>query len=485
MSHLERVKEIKSTQVILASKKSQFLYLRGRRRVGKSSLLFDLTQKISNSLLFTGIKDTSTEHTLQLFAKAWLKTTGDKTLVDLKKSVLDWPRAFEAVTEYLNKSDKKLTLFFDEIQWLAKQGNGFIGSLKNAWVIWERTNKVNIIVCGSSNKFFADHIGGEEKILRGMQTAASIWLQPFSFSEVRTKWLPTWNMQEVGIAYFMTGGIPYYLQRLDPEFGFIQGINRAFFTEHQNLLEEIDEIISLEFNSQGQETVKKILAVIGQDGSSQKQIVLKTGFSEGTVSKVTELLVKYRLLFPKIPAYRKKYQYEDVPRYYMKDFFLNFYHQLLLPYAEQIKGNEKGLLFPYQVGLSENGYHIPNFTGKAFELFVRQFLELNRGMDKHTTIHKKLKLLSPDYEVIDYWDKNVQIDLIVTSKADRICRVIECKWSGEYKKSWREELCKKNITLPDGFIRMNFLVLGGMHKGVVSGDSLDVEVCEIYLGDFL
>ena len=456
--------EIKSFYKIFESKKSEFVYLRGRRRVGKSALLKKLAEESLDVFLFTGLKDAKTQVTLSLFAKQWLKITGDPTLTKLKKDALDWITAFEAVSKFVKTRKERFFIFFDEIQWLAKQGNGFISALKTAWLDWELSKKVCVVVCGSSNKFFADHVGGEEKILRGLQTAASIWLKPFSFNEVKKYKFSEWNNSETALAYFMTGGVPYYFNRIDSARGFIHGINEAFFIKERNLLEEIDEIVSLEFNQQGQETVKKILSVVGQSGSSQKQIVLKTGLSEPVVSRTVENLVRYSLLFIKKPYGRKPYQYEDLPVYYMKDFFLNFYFQVLSPLTEYIKNNEKGLLFPYQVRLSDKGYYLPNFTGKAFELFIRDRLENSRGNLEGDLLCQRLMLTTPDYEVLDYWDKNVQVDLIVLGKSDRILRVIECKWGRAFDQKWIKDLEQKTIPVPNGYTRKNFVIYGGSDK---------------------
>lgn len=456
MKKIKRYRELQKLEEILKSKKSELVYIRGRRRVGKSWLLADLAEANKNCLFFNGQKDLSSENSTYQFAQTWEKFSKTTTLSELRKEALTWERVFSEISIFAKNSRAKITLIFDEIQWLAKQGNGFIGAIKSEWVHWERAGNVNVLVCGSSNKFFSDHVGGEEKILRGLQTAASIWVQPLTFQQVREEWFPSWDIREVCILYMMTGGVPYYLQRVDPELGFVYAINRAFFSAERNLLEEVDEIISLDFNAQGRASVKRILGAVGQDGSSQKNIAIKTGISVSSVSKFVESLVKYKILFAKTPAFRKKYKYEDFPRYYMKDFFLNFYFNVLSPLAKQIEVNQKGLLFPYETKLSEQGYYIPNFSGKAFELLVRNIIEYGRYAP--TKLSQKLMLNVPDYEVFDYWDKESQIDLLVSSQKDRICRVIECKWTDEIKKEWIDELKKKKIELPKLLARKNYLI---------------------------
>lgn len=165
-------------------------------------------------------------------------------LRELSEEFLNWNRIFKEITKHILSKNQKLILIFDEVQWMAKAGSGFIGSLKTAWVDWQKSNLIKVIICGSSNKFFDKHTGGEEKILRGLQTRPHIWVLPLSPAQVSKHVCPKWNLKEVSMLYMLTGGIPYYLKKIAPSLGFIQSINKAFFLQSNNLLDEILEIIS-------------------------------------------------------------------------------------------------------------------------------------------------------------------------------------------------------------------------------------------------
>lgn len=427
------MKEIKRREIeqrlldILDSPKSEFVYLRGRRRVGKSWSLSSFAANNPNCFIFTGVKDATFDITLKTFIQKWCLFAADQSLLEIRPEYLSWSRVFDAILEHQKKTGKKLMVVLDEIQWIAKGNTGFVGMLKNAWVHWQKLGGIKVIVCGSSNQFFEKNVGGDESILRGLQTQATIWVKPLTPKQVREYVCPDWNIPEITLLYFFTGGIPYYLERIDTNKGFIQGVNDAYFLQGHNLLEEVDEILKLDFGSVSRTTCKQILFLIGSNGATQNSIVKRTGISKSTISKICSKLISYKIIFAKKPAYTSRQRNNAGLIYYIKDPFMMFNFSLLEKSRQSIMYNKKGLIFPAITELSNNGYYIPNYTGQAFELFLRIYLEDRTCFGNQ--VYRKLLIRNPDYNILDYWDKNNQIDLIIESDEDRLGRIIECKWS--------------------------------------------------------
>ena len=376
--------------------------------------------------------------------------------MELKKSALTWDRIFKEITKEALLKKEPLVLILDEIQWIAKTGSGFVGKIKETWLEWEQSRRLKVILCGSSSKFFETHAGGEETILRGLSTRAALWVKPFSLHEVQKYYLSHWSLEEICMVYMMLGGVPYYLERLDPDLGFIHAINESIFTSKSIFLGEMDEILKLEFNSGGAKNVHKILSVLGQDGKTQKSIIEQAALSQSTVSGLLEKLVHYQIVFEKYPAHTPQ-KYQAGLRFYMKDFFMNFYFQVLYPLRNKILNNTSSLLFS-EVLRSKKGFYIENFSGKAFELLLRFILD-NRSLKER--LFKKLLLKDPDYSIDTYWDEKTQIDLIVEHPQDRLSRIIECKWTTGVSpaSTWIEEVNKKNYQPPPSFKRKNYLML--------------------------
>lgn len=460
MKFYGRQNEIQYLNEFVNTPKSGLIYVRGRRRVGKSLLLQYFKTKNTNCFYFSGTIDSSDEKIRRDFAEAWDQFAQGNSLMELNKSALTWSRIFKEITKRAVFKKEPLTLIFDEIQWIAKTGSGFIGKIKETWLEWEQTQSVKVVLCGSSSKFFDAHVGGEEKALRGLSTQATLWVYPFSLGEVQKYYLSSWSRKEICLAYMMLGGIPYYLERLNPELGFIHAINEAIFTSKGVFLQELDEILKLEFNEGGKINACQILAALEQDGKTQNAIIERTGLPQSTVSGLLDKLCDYQLIFEKHPV-RTQYRWHQAGvRYTMKDFFMNFYFQILEPLKNKIQKNTSALLFPCEVLRFQKGFYIENFSGKAFELLAQSVLE-RRSLREG--IFRKLSLHDPDYSVSTYWDEKTQIDLVVDHRLDRITRIIECKWTdasaGKNYKDWVSQLLQKECPLEKNFVRKSYLIV--------------------------
>ena len=459
-SFLGREEELNALKAFTTSAKSGFVYVRGRRRVGKSRLLKKLAATRKDIFYFQGAEDSNKSATLADFASAWDSFSEKIRLTELSPRSLTWRRIFEEISQQTQQNKKNLVLIFDEIQWIAKTQSGCVGAIKAAWLDWEQLG-IKVIICGSSNKFFVEQTGGEEKILRGLTTRSTIWIHPFSLHHVKALYFPKWKNEEVALTYMLLGGIPYYLQRIIDQGShreFMHCINDAVFTKESIFLEEIDELLGLEFNKRGTETVKRILASLGQDGKTQTEIQKITGIPKQTISDMLGLLVEYKLVFEKSPAHETKRNYSGI-RYFMKDFYLNFYFQVLLPNKYKIETNSNGFVLG-DIFERNSNYFIPNFSGKAFELLVRYILE--QRIDLKLKIFNLLDLRSWNYEVLAYWNKETQIDLLVEHKTDRLSRILECKWVGPDNRlfsQYLDELLSKKYEPPKTYTRKPVLVI--------------------------
>lgn len=414
-------------EIIQRSKKSEFLYLRGRRRVGKSTLLKKIQTSHPNIFYFIGIGDESGDKTLARFAKAWDQFTGKKSLLRLKKIELDWNTIFDEITTFTtnNKSISSLTLMLDEIQWIAKGRSGFIGTLKEKWLEWEQTNKIKVVLCGSSNKFFIEQTGGEEKILRGLKTHSDILLPPLHPIEVKENYFSSWSSNEAIMAYMLLGGIPYYLNQLETNQNFIKTINEAVFTKKTIFLTEVDEILNLEFNRAGIKKAKQIFSAIGPLGATQAQIKEKINISESTLSEAVSKLFDYSLLKEK-KVYKPKNLKSQVT-YFYDDPYLLFYFSVLQKYSDDISENDSRLIFA-DILASSKSFYIPNFTGRAFEIFIRNLFLCDTNETQKAFLNL-LHLPDKKYQLFDSYNGDSNVDLFIEHKGLRSFYAIECKWT--------------------------------------------------------
>lgn len=430
-----RDEELNQVEALLADDGPGLTYVRGRRRIGKTELLKRIQSAHANAFYFMGRDDESNRATLSRFAAEWDRFVGRRWLSRLRSAELTWDEAFRQVGDFARNApdDSPFIFLLDEVQWLAGRGTGFAGLIKDHWTEWKRPGRFKLILSGSSNRFFHRYTDGEQAVLRGLRTHATIWVSPFSPTEIREYYFPNWTEEEVCLTAMMLGGVPYYLEQIRQDDNFIRAINRALFYRDTIFLEEVDSILKLETSRvSARGRVRTLLACLGQDGTTQATIVRRTGMAQDTVHRIIERLLDYGIVRERRPLGRTKRNRSGV-RFYMDDFYLNLHFQLLAPLEARIRANERGLLFPAEALTSRAGYYIPAFTGKAFELLLTTLLEQGQIDEsrRNPRLFSKLGLEAGRYRVGTYWDPGTtQIDLVVEGLDDREVRIIEVKWIG-------------------------------------------------------
>lgn len=423
-----RLKAEKELQNFISQKgRSGLVYFRGRRRVGKTTLLKGLGSTNPNVFYFTGIADESNRSSLTRFAKSWDRYAKHPALSRLKPSELDWSQCFEQVANFATKNPNTIiTIVLDEIQWIAKRRSGVVGTLKDHWIDWERTNNLKVIICGSSNKFFVEQTGGEEKILRGLKTHSDIVLAPLTAAEVKEYYFSGWSTDEVLALYMMTGGIPYYLNQLPQQAGFIKAANEAFFTKRTIFLSEVDEVLNVEFNRAGITTVKKIFSGLGITGATFAQLANKLSISRAGLFEALTKLVEFGLLQQRqlLPLHNRT---RSEAHYFITDPYLLFYFACLEPMRTKIEDNEKQLLITNLIN-SERALYIANFSGRAFEIFIRNLLA-SPASEQQRKLLELIRIPDRDYQIYDSLPKEDYGDFILVHRGLRTRYVIECKWT--------------------------------------------------------
>ncbi len=361
---LGRDNELQQLSEFLSAKGSGFLHLRGRRRVGKSWLLMEL-QGRSGGFYFQGEQDSTTKQLQATMAASWDEHVGQQSLSLVRQRDLTWDRILSAITDRARRhTDQTLLLMFDEIHWIARRNSGFVSKIKRAWLSWEKTGNVKVIICGSSNRFFDDKTGAASSVLRGLRTHSDIWVRPFSLGEVQRYYFPKWSHEEICLVYMMVGGVPYYLNQIPYAKNFINSINKAFFTSSTIFFDELDEVINLEFNKSSKRKVRKILATLGQEGKTIAAIRRSTGIPESSVHETVSKLVDYGLVFEKTLMGAPPKQNRAGSIYYLQDFYLNFYFQVLDGLEPRVRDNKRSNIFATLLS-SREGYYIPSFSGLA------------------------------------------------------------------------------------------------------------------------
>ena len=415
-----RETEIATLERLYKSKKSEFVAIYGRRRVGKSYLVNEVYgSKIAFLAVGTYLKDGDKNN--ETYRKLQIEHFYDSLIVSgLETSGIEkptcWREAFLLLRKLLEgiHSRRKVVLI-DELPWLAgPQSTEMIAELGYFWNSWaDRQRNIILVVCGSATSWMLDNVIRDYGGLHGRLTE-TIKLAPFTLAECQKYYKRNGfhlSRYEMCISYMAFGGIPFYLDKLRNNMTVTENIDQLFFAD-EKIHQEFRDVYAGLYSSK--ERYVDIVKVLGAQfyGMTQKEISsaihMKSG---GSLTKLLENLMESGII-RQYPRYGKK-RVETV--YQLIDFFSLFYLRFI-----QNKQQKKGMW---------NSVHgTPLFytwAGETFELLCIEHLP---------QIQDSLRILSIDrnycWNGISPNGKGAQIDLLLESKSNRTDYLCEMKFTG-------------------------------------------------------
>jgi hypothetical protein len=218
---------------------ASFVVVRGRRRVGKSRLIEEFSRHFDHYCVFTGLapdKSTTAEHQLKEFSRQIARQF--KTARGVYE---DWSDAFWAVAERVQSG--KVLLFFDEISWMGSKDPTFLAKIKD---VWDRRLKQNdrlvFVVCGSASSWIEENLLSSTAFVG--RISYTLTLEPLPLADCDRFWPDTISTYEKFKVLSVTGGVPKYLEEIDPKQPAEDNIKRLCFARGGSLVEEFDLIFS-------------------------------------------------------------------------------------------------------------------------------------------------------------------------------------------------------------------------------------------------
>ena len=286
-----RKQEQENLAEYFTSKKSEFLALYGRRRVGKTFLI---RETLGSDFVFyvTGINDGKGTEQINNFNKEIVKYGGENLV-----SAENWSEAFENLNALIEMSENKMkkVIFLDEVPWMCTPRSGFLSALDHFWNRYASARKdVLLIICGSAASWIIENVVNNTGGLHNRLTG-EINLQPFTLSECdaffRMKGIdiPKYQIAE---AYMIFGGIPFYLDLIKPKYSLAQNVDEMFFRESAPLRNEYANLFKSLFRK-ADNHICIIEALADKNyGKTRDEIIAATGLPEGGgLSKALKELV--------------------------------------------------------------------------------------------------------------------------------------------------------------------------------------------------
>ena len=463
-----RKDEIKKIELLLESKRSEFLAVTGRRRVGKTYLI-DTLLRPHYCFSMTGIQKGNTAAQLVNFGVKLSEYDGtfDPTTPE------NWQMAFMQLKAYLKTLDrsKKQVIFIDELPWVYTPRSGFIQLLAHFWNDYlSKESHFILVICGSATSWINKKIINDPGGLHNRVTE-NIHLYPFTLSEthafLKEKGLRL-TPQEATKTYMALGGIPYYLENLRKGESFAVAIERMCFSPTGLLRNEYNNLYQALFKNA--DLHQAIVAALAgrQYGMAHNEILQKIGMqATGSYQRAMEELILSDFIVENIPFKKKK----RGVLYRLIDEYSIFYHRF-------IKDNRKYTPGMWQQLAESQVYKV--WAGYAFEtLCHKQIDAIKRALGISAVYTEISSLRVPGTAE----NNGFQIDLLIDRKDDSI-NLCEIKFhSGPFTitKSYYDQLIEKRrrfmeFTGTKKQLFLTFITNHGIVRNAYASEIVDAEV---------
>lgn len=330
-----RVEELKLLDDLWNNSSATLLILYGRRRVGKTRLLIHWLSKHPERGIYWVAEPSSALHQLRSFSQAIYNFSHPGTPAPQDFTYASWDQAFSEVARLAK--NERLALFIDEITYLIDVDPTIVGKLQKLWDHVLKPTQIKLALAGSQRGVIEKMFAPQEPLYG--RANALLDLPPLSFPVV-CEFFPDYSLPEKVQVYAMMGGIPAYLERLDPNLSIMDNIQQQLLTPN-TLMREEPRLLLQDFISDAHNYVS-ILRAIAQGEQTQLEISNHTGLSQGHISKYLSVLRDTGFVERRVPATETEKSRRG--HYNITDPYLRFYYRFMTTHSHVAMGRSQQTL---------------------------------------------------------------------------------------------------------------------------------------------
>lgn len=422
-----REKELESLRMLLDKPTASLVACRGRRRIGKSTLFSEFARREKLGYIsIEGLgprKGQTNDDQLKNFGERLAQQTKTKVIVPK-----NWPEAFALLSRRIPKRGRQLVLL-DEISWMGKHEPDFSGYLKNGWddELRHHDNLI-LVICGSVSSWVKRNL--LDSATFGGRFSRDIVLRELPLARCAEFWGD--RKRDLACREFVdvlsvTGGVPRYLEEINPALSAAENIRLMCFTPDGPLFKDFSAMFSEVFGdtvkvkgdllralADGPMTLCELAAALGVERGGSLSESLDELCEAGFVAK--DRLLNFRTWRPSRTA-----------SYRLCDNYVRFYLKYIEPHLSEIKDGR------YEFGSLGELPGWQTIMGLQFENLV-----LNRAMDFKSALHLDGAIIR---SAAPYNGDGVQIDLMI--QTDEILYVVEMKRRRQIRSDIVDEVKEK------------------------------------------
>ena len=239
-----RQDQIEQLAALWGKRTSSLVTYRGRRRIGKSTLIKEFAKKSGARFLkIEGARPEegfSNADELRSFSEQLAAQTGcERTLPE------NWLEAFIRLDREIN-DDQKTIILLDEISWMGYYDPMFANTIRVAWEnYWKDHDRLIVVLCGSVSTWIKENFIDNASYMG--RRSLDLVVGELPLKECVKFWgraAERVNPKEIIDVLSVTGGVPRYLEEVNPSLSADENIRQMCFLPNSILRTDFDEMFT-------------------------------------------------------------------------------------------------------------------------------------------------------------------------------------------------------------------------------------------------
>lgn len=406
---------------------------RGRRRIGKSTLIeqFGKGRRFYEFYGLAPREGIDNAHQLRHFGEQMGTTFGVPAM-----HFENWHDALSTLAGLA--ANKETIILLDEISWMASKDKDFAGKLKGIWdTRFKKNDGLILVLCGSVTSWIDTNILNDKGFMG--RVSLTLTLDEIPLHAANAFWGGTKHISATEKLRLLcvTGGVPRYLEEIQPNQTAEQNIKRMCFSPEGLLFTEFDKIFRDIFALRS-ETFRRIVEALAGAPMEPGELCRALGVDPtGGLSEQLRVLVAAGML-ARDYAWDTSGRRTALSKYRIRDNYLRFYLRYIDPKKEKI---EQGLFRNIHLEQLANwdalmGYQFENLVINNLDAVIRRL-----GIAPESILSA-----APYFQRKTRRHAACQIDLLIQTK--KTIYVCEVKFRKQIDASVVEDVERKIKALP-------------------------------------
>ncbi|WP_407676793.1 ATP-binding protein [Phytohabitans aurantiacus] len=303
------------------------LLIRGRRRIGKSSLVEAFVDRAAAPAVFYTAAGTSAEAELEALREAVAGSTLPDREVFAEAVPGNWTAALRQLAGIL-PDDRPSVVVIDEVPYLMDRVDAFEGVLQRAWDRELSRRPVLLVLIGSDLSMM-EALGSYGRPFH--QRGQEMVLGPLNPAEVGR--MLRLDPAEAFDAALVTGGLPLICAAWQPGDSLWTFLQAELANPVSALLVSAERSLAAEFPDSA--NAREVLAAIGSGERTFTNIARAAGgIAHTSLTRSTDVLMAKRMVASELPVWTRP---SKERRYRVTDPYLRFWLRFIGPYLPEIE----------------------------------------------------------------------------------------------------------------------------------------------------